>query len=121
MVAVEHLKWRYFSSLLPGSCCGGMRASGAHDSPREAVAPHDYTSGESYQAVLQDYAEAVVWFGVSVLPTVIFNEKVSLVGAVPVAQYRLLLDCIRAGEPGGLIPLACSVPATGAAGRSAGG
>jgi len=80
---------------------------------------HDYTSGESYQAVLHDYAEAVAWFGVSALPTVIFNEKVSLVGAVPVAQYRLLLDWILAGEPGGLIPLDFSAPATGTAGRSA--
>jgi predicted DsbA family dithiol-disulfide isomerase len=80
---------------------------------------HDYTSGELYQAVLHDYAEAVAWFGVSALPTVIFNEKVSLVGAVPVAQYRLLLDWILAGEPGGLIPLDFSAPATDAAGRSA--
>ena len=80
---------------------------------------HDYTSGASYQAVLHDYAEAVAWFGVSALPTVIFNEKVSLVGAVPVAQYRLLLDWILAGEPGGLIPLDFSASASEAAGRSA--
>ena len=80
---------------------------------------HDYTSAEPYQTVLHDYAEAVAWFGVSALPTVIFNEKVSLVGAVPVAQYRLLLDWILAGEPGGLIPLDFSAPATGTAGRSA--
>jgi predicted DsbA family dithiol-disulfide isomerase len=79
---------------------------------------YDYASGEAYQAVLHDYAEAVAWFGVSALPTVIFNEKVSLVGAVPVEQYRLLLDWLLAGEPGGLIPLDFSAPATGAAGQS---
>lgn len=79
---------------------------------------HDYASGKSYQAVLHDYAEAVAWFGVSVLPTVIFNEKVSLVGAVPVEQYRLLLDWMLAGAPGGLIPLDFSAPAAGAAGQS---
>ena len=79
---------------------------------------HDYTSGESYQAVLHDYAEAVAWFGVSALPTVIFNEKVSLVGAVPATQYRLLLDWILAGAPGGLIPLDFSAPPTSIAGRS---
>jgi hypothetical protein len=39
-----------------------------------------------------------------VLATVVFNEKVSLVGAVPVAHYRLLIDWMLAGEPRGLIP-----------------
>ncbi len=61
----------------------------------------DYASGAAYQAVLHDYAEGVSWFGVSALPTIIFNEKVSLVGAVPEENYRLLLDWILAGEPGG--------------------
>jgi predicted DsbA family dithiol-disulfide isomerase len=79
---------------------------------------YDYSTGESYQAVLHDYAEAVAWFGVSALPTVIFNEKVSLVGAVPVEQYRLLLDWMLAGEPGGLIPLDFSDSATGPARQS---
>jgi predicted DsbA family dithiol-disulfide isomerase len=65
---------------------------------------HDYTCGGAYQAVLSDYAEGVAWFGVSALPTVVFNEKVSLVGAVPAERYRLLLDWILAGEPGGMIP-----------------
>ena len=36
----------------------------------------------------------------------IFNEKLSLVGAVPVERYRAMLDWILAGEPGGVIPLA---------------
>lgn len=78
----------------------------------------DCAGGEPHRAVLHDYAEAVAWFGVSALPTVVFNEKVSLVGAVPVEQYRLLVDWMLAGEPGGLIPLDFSDPATSAAGQS---
>ncbi len=35
----------------------------------------------------------------------IFNEKVSLVGAVPAERYRAMLDWILAGEPGGLVPI----------------
>jgi hypothetical protein len=42
---------------------------------------------------------------VSGLPTVVLNEKLSLVGAVPTDRYRLLIDWILAGEPGGVIPL----------------
>jgi hypothetical protein len=37
---------------------------------------------------------------------VILDEKLSLVGAVPVDRHRLLIDWILAGEPGGVIPLA---------------
>jgi predicted DsbA family dithiol-disulfide isomerase len=78
----------------------------------------DCESGEPHRAVLNDYAEAVAWFGVSALPTVVFNEKVSLVGAVPVEQYRLLIDWMLAGEPGGLIPLDFSDGVTSAPGQS---
>lgn len=78
----------------------------------------DYTNGEAYQAVLHDYAEGVAWFGVSALPTVVFNEKVSLVGAVPEERYRLLLDWLLAGEPGGLIALDSTTAEAGATGRS---
>lgn len=60
---------------------------------------------EAYEAVLHDCAEGAAWFGVSGLPTVILNEKLSLVGAVPAERYRLLIDWILAGEPGGVIPL----------------
>ena len=84
-----------------------------------ALFEHDYASGEAYQATLHDYAEGAAWFGVSALPTVIFNEKVSLVGAVPVERYRELLDWILAGEPGGLIPLDRSSTETAAPGQSA--
>jgi predicted DsbA family dithiol-disulfide isomerase len=78
----------------------------------------DYTSGEAYQVVLHDFAEGVAWFGVSALPTVIFNEKVSLVGAVPEERYRLLLDWMLAGEPGGLIPLDINASKPGTVGQS---
>lgn len=70
----------------------------------------DYADGEAYQAVLHDCAEGAAWFGVSALPTVIFNEKLSLIGALPMERYRLMLDWILAGEPGGVIPLASSGP-----------
>ena len=76
----------------------------------------DY-AGEAYEAVLHDCAEGAAWFGVSGLPTVILNEKLSLVGAVPTERYRLLIDWILAGEPGGVIPLTAD-PASVAAGQS---
>jgi predicted DsbA family dithiol-disulfide isomerase len=91
----------------------------AHDSGLDLPRfQQDYTNGEAYQAVLYDYAEGVAWFGVSALPTVVFNEKVSLVGAVPEERYRLLLDWLLAGEPGGLIALNSHTAETGATGHS---
>ena len=66
---------------------------------------NDYASSEVYEAVLHDCAEGTGWFGVSAVPTVIFNEKLSLVGAVPVDRYRAMIDWLLAGEPGGVIPL----------------
>jgi predicted DsbA family dithiol-disulfide isomerase len=76
----------------------------------------DYV-GDAYESVLRDCAEGAAWFGVSALPTVILNEKLSVVGAVPAERYRLLIDWILAGEPGGVIPLAGEAAGT-AAGRS---
>ena len=73
-------------------------------------------SGDAYEAVLRDCAEGAAWFGVSALPSVILNEKLSLVGAVPTERYRLLIDWILSGEPGGVISLPPS-PA-GTAGQS---
>ena len=70
---------------------------------------------DAYEAVLRDCAEGAAWFGVSGLPTVILDEKLSLVGAVPTDSYRLLIDWILAGEPGGVVPLA---PGPAAAGQS---
>lgn len=65
----------------------------------------DYAGDEVYQEVLRDCADGAAWFGVSALPTVIFDETLSLVGAVPTERYRLLLDWILAGKPGGVIQL----------------
>jgi predicted DsbA family dithiol-disulfide isomerase len=79
----------------------------------------DHAAGEAHDAVLHDYAEGAAWFGVSAVPTVIFNEKVSLVGAVPEERYRAVLDWILAGEPGGLVPLEAT-PAQGAGATSPG-
>lgn len=73
----------------------------------------DY-AGEAYEAVLRDCAEGAAWFGVSALPTVVLNEKLSLVGAVPVERYRLLIDWILTGEAGGVIPLTGQVVDAGA-------
>src|SRR5262249_39697963 len=75
----------------------------------------DY-AGAAYEAVLRDCAEGAAWFGVSGLPTVVLNEKLSLVGAVPADHYRLLIDWILAGEPGGVLPL--SPDAATSAGQS---
>jgi predicted DsbA family dithiol-disulfide isomerase len=78
----------------------------------------DYAAGDVYESVLHDCAEGAGWFGVSALPTVVFNEKLSLVGAVSVDRYRVMLDWILAGEPGGVIPLDASVEASAPPGRS---
>jgi predicted DsbA family dithiol-disulfide isomerase len=79
----------------------------------------DYAGADAYEAVLHDCAEGAAWFGVSALPTVVFNEKLSLVGAVPAERYRLLLDWILAGEPGGAIPLPPATARAAAPGQSA--
>jgi predicted DsbA family dithiol-disulfide isomerase len=76
----------------------------------------DY-AGEAYEAVLRDCAEGAAWFGVSGLPTVVLDEKLSLVGAVPIERYRLLIDWMLAGEPGGVTPLTADTPRP-AAGQS---
>ena len=76
-------------------------------------------AGDAYRAVLHDCAEGAAWFGVSGLPTVILDEKLSLVGAVPTERYRLLIDWILAGEPGGVIPLAPDAGGQAAPGQSA--
>ena len=75
----------------------------------------DCADEATYQAVLHDYAEAVAWFGVSALPTVVFNERLSLVGAVPADRYRVLVDWYRAGAPGSVIPLDLGAPAAASA------
>ena len=76
----------------------------------------DCAAGEAYQAALHDYAEGVAGFGVSAVPTVIFNEKVTLVGAVPEERYPLMLDRLRAGEPGAILPFERDASQAGAPG-----
>ena len=118
--AFERLHERLFTALFRDHLDIGRpdvlrrlaRESGLHVARFEA----DY-AGEAYEAVLRDCAEGAAWFGVSGLPTVILAEKVSLVGAVPTERYRLLIDWLLAGEPGGVIPLAD--PGRPAAGQSA--
>ena len=73
----------------------------------------DYASGEAYETVLHDCAEGAAWFGVSALPTVIFDETLSLVGAVPTERYRLMIDWILAGKPGDVISLSPEAEAPG--------
>jgi predicted DsbA family dithiol-disulfide isomerase len=80
---------------------------------------HDYADGAAYEEVLRDCAEGAAWFGVSALPTAIFNEKLSLVGAVPTQRYREMIDWILAGEPGGVIPLPREASIAAAPGQSA--
>ena len=91
------------TSTSAGRTCSGV--SPARAGLDMARFQQDYAAGEAYQAALHDYAEGTAWFGVSAVPTVIFNEKVSLVGAVPAERYRAMIDWILAGEPGGLVPL----------------
>jgi predicted DsbA family dithiol-disulfide isomerase len=74
----------------------------------------DYAAGDAYQAALTDYAEGAAWFGVSAVPAAVFNEKISLVGAVSVERYQAILDWILAGEPGGIVPLPADPSEAGA-------
>lgn len=107
-VLFERLHERLFTALFrdhldigrPGVLRDLARETGLDVARFEA----DY-AGEAYEAVLRDCAEGAAWFGVSGLPTVILDEKLSLVGAVPTERYRLLIDWLLAGEPGGVIPL----------------
>lgn len=79
----------------------------------------DYAGGDAYESVLHDFAEGAGWFGVSALPTVVFDEKLSLVGAVPEARYRETIEWILAGEPGGVIALPAGPVDAPAPGQSA--
>lgn len=79
----------------------------------------DYAA-DAYEAVLHDCAEGAAWFGVSALPTVVLDEKLSLVGAVPTERYRLLIDWILAGKPGGVIPLTTGPASAGQSAVDAG-
>jgi len=52
------------------------------------------------QAVLEDWAEAVAWFGVSALPTVIFEEKIALVGVRTIEEYAAMLGWCQSDTEG---------------------
>jgi predicted DsbA family dithiol-disulfide isomerase len=78
----------------------------------------DWAGGDAYEDVLHDCAEGTAWFGVSALPTVVFNEKLSLVGAVPARRYGEMIDWILAGEPGGVIALDREPPSSATPGQS---
>jgi len=58
---------RRASSILPteGKGVGPMQLTIQRSQVQAIHASTDYTSGEPYQAVQHDYAEAVAWFGVS--------------------------------------------------------
>jgi len=66
----------------------------------------ELNSGAQRSVVMREYAEAVARFGVSSIPTAILNEKLALIGAVPIEEYRHLIDGMLAGEPGGVAPWA---------------
>lgn len=57
----------------------------------------DYESQASEAAVLADQAEAHR-LGISGTPTVVFNDKRALSGAVPVEVYRRAIDNLLAGR-----------------------
>jgi predicted DsbA family dithiol-disulfide isomerase len=52
----------------------------------------DYEGGRGRQAVLDDYEAAVAEHGVRAIPTVMLPDGRRVVGAVPLAEYRRLLD-----------------------------
>jgi predicted DsbA family dithiol-disulfide isomerase len=52
----------------------------------------DYEAGAGRQAVLDDYEAATREHGVRAIPTVILENGRRVVGAVPLAEYRRLLE-----------------------------
>jgi len=57
----------------------------------------DLESESTLQAVLRDQQEAFA-LGISATPTVVFNDKWVLPGAVPVEVYRRIIDDLLAGR-----------------------
>jgi predicted DsbA family dithiol-disulfide isomerase len=108
----------HFSDNVDISRPGVLRALAVECGLDVARYDADYAGGEAYEVVLHDCAEGAGWFGVSALPTVVFDEKLSLVGAVPVERYRDMIDWILAGQPGGVIPLGSAAPERLAPGQS---
>jgi len=52
----------------------------------------DFESGVTRRAVLDEYEAAVNTYMVYAIPTVVFNEAESIVGAVPIEEYEKVLD-----------------------------
>ena len=52
----------------------------------------DFESGLTRREILDEYTEAVNTYMVNAIPTVIFNEAESIVGAVPIAEYEKVLE-----------------------------
>jgi len=52
----------------------------------------DFEAGRGRQAVLDDYQTAVSTHGVRAIPTVVLPDGRRVVGAVPLAEYRRLLN-----------------------------
>ncbi len=57
----------------------------------------DYQSEASLEAVLRDRQEALA-MGIGATPTVVFNEKWVLAGAVPIELYRRVIDDLLVGR-----------------------
>jgi predicted DsbA family dithiol-disulfide isomerase len=51
----------------------------------------DFESGMTRRAILDEYNEAVTTYMVDAIPTVIFNQAESIVGAVPIEAYEKVL------------------------------
>ena len=55
--------------------------------------------GKIYEpSVLSEYQEAHDQFGISGIPTIIINDRWSIVGAVPLTEYRKAFEMILSGE-----------------------
>ena len=52
----------------------------------------DFESGVTRRAILDEYEEAVNTYMVYAIPTVVFNEAETIVGAVPIEEYEKVLD-----------------------------
>jgi len=52
----------------------------------------DFETGITRRTILDEYAEAVNTYMVYAIPTVVFNEEDSIVGAVPIEEYEKVLE-----------------------------
>lgn len=57
-----------------------------------------FDSGALQPAVLSEDREAHERWGIQAIPTVIFNHRRAIVGAVPIDQYRLLTEAMLSGR-----------------------